>query len=171
MLLRGSDYTFQHLADGPLLRDTVTDDEFLDYASVLLGNLNYLHPFREGNGRAQRAFLDAVAARSGRKLTWRNVSEEENIAASIASFDNPHSSALKQLLAKVIQPPFDRRPILDDGVYLASAPMAVTDTHPDSTGGMTWLRRNNGVDTGRCGAPTRRGAACRRIGRCPHHGQ
>jgi cell filamentation protein len=31
----------------------------------ILDNLNYLHPFREGNGRAQREFLRLLAAEKG----------------------------------------------------------------------------------------------------------
>lgn len=34
------------------------------------GWINYAHPFREGNGRSGRAFLDAVAGRAGRWLDY-----------------------------------------------------------------------------------------------------
>lgn len=141
-LISGATYTFDLLASGPLLRGSVTDDEFLEHASTLLGNLNYIHPFREGNGRTQRAFLDDVAASSGRMLTWRNVSEEENISASAASVADPNTPALKLLLAKVILPPFDTRPILDDGVYRVISPVTVT-LPGDEAEGMRWLRRNS----------------------------
>jgi cell filamentation protein len=139
-LLTGARYAFDLLVEGPLLRGRVDDDEFLVHASVLLGNLNYLHPFREGNGRSQRAFLDLVAEQSGHVLTWRNVSEEENVAASAASVADPNTDALRAVLAKAIQPPFDRRPVLDDGIYRAGAPMTVAPA--DATaGGLGWLHR------------------------------
>ena len=34
----------------------------------ILDNVNYLHPFREGNGRAQREFLRLLAAEKGLTL-------------------------------------------------------------------------------------------------------
>jgi cell filamentation protein len=34
----------------------------------ILDNVNYLHPFREGNGRTQREFLRLVASEKGLKL-------------------------------------------------------------------------------------------------------
>jgi cell filamentation protein len=34
----------------------------------ILDNVNYLHPFREGNGRAQREFLRLLALEKGLKL-------------------------------------------------------------------------------------------------------
>ena len=34
----------------------------------ILDNVNYLHPFREGNGRAQREFLRLLAVEKGFKL-------------------------------------------------------------------------------------------------------
>ncbi|MCX6232454.1 MAG: Fic family protein [Bacteroidetes bacterium] len=34
----------------------------------ILDNVNYLHPFREGNGRAQREFMRLLALEKGLKL-------------------------------------------------------------------------------------------------------
>jgi cell filamentation protein len=34
----------------------------------ILDNINYLHPFREGNGRTQREFLRLLALEKGLKL-------------------------------------------------------------------------------------------------------
>jgi hypothetical protein len=82
----------------------VSDDEFINAAAGLLDEINYMHPFREGNGRTQRAFLDQVAGASGRKLTWRNVPDLENTAEAVRT-GTP--VALRALLAKVIRPPAD----------------------------------------------------------------
>lgn len=38
---------------------------FLDRLAHYLGEVNALHPFREGNGRAQRAFFDQLARDAG----------------------------------------------------------------------------------------------------------
>ena len=46
-----------------------------------LAELNGLHPFREGNGRTQRAFLRQWMAEAGWHVAWDAISPEENIAA------------------------------------------------------------------------------------------
>ncbi|MBO0689989.1 MAG: Fic family protein, partial [Candidatus Dormibacteraeota bacterium] len=40
-------------------------DPFLDRLTHYLGEVNALHPFREGNGRAQRAFAGQLARQAG----------------------------------------------------------------------------------------------------------
>ncbi len=57
----------------------------LDELAVLLSNLNYLHPFREGNGRTQRAFLRQLAASAGWDLDWSDLNREENNRTSAES--------------------------------------------------------------------------------------
>ena len=43
---------------------------FLDGLTPLLAEINALHPFREGNGRTQRAFLTQLARDAGFRLRW-----------------------------------------------------------------------------------------------------
>jgi cell filamentation protein, protein adenylyltransferase len=57
--------------------------EFARQAGRLLGEINKLHPFREGNGRTQRLFLDALARQAGHELHFDVVSRERMIQASI----------------------------------------------------------------------------------------
>ena len=40
--------------------------------------LNYLHPFREGNGRTQRVFWGRIARATGREIEWFRISKTEN---------------------------------------------------------------------------------------------
>ena len=61
-------------------------DAFSDRAAYYLGELNALHPFREGNGRAQREFISHLAHANGYYLAWENIGAAELLAASIASF-------------------------------------------------------------------------------------
>lgn len=44
--------------------------------------VNTIHPFREGNGRAQRVWLDDLAAGAGWQLDWEQVTGRENDAVS-----------------------------------------------------------------------------------------
>lgn len=50
-----------------------------------MGEINALHPFREGNGRAQREFIRSLALKSGYQLDWSRVRPEEILRASIRS--------------------------------------------------------------------------------------
>lgn len=55
-----------------------------------LGELNALHPFREGNGRTQRSFVRQLAATAGWRLDWTDLEIDENINASIASMNKDY---------------------------------------------------------------------------------
>jgi cell filamentation protein len=57
--------------------------EFAQGCAALLARLNNLHPFREGNGRTQRLFVEALARRSGHELHFEVVSKERMVQASI----------------------------------------------------------------------------------------
>ena len=59
---------------------------FSERAAHYLGELNALHPFREGNGRAQRELLSHLAHPAGYYLAWENVKQPEMLEASIDSF-------------------------------------------------------------------------------------
>ncbi|MEI6757548.1 MAG: Fic family protein, partial [Chlorobium sp.] len=76
---------FEKLANENNLKglDTAT---FSTRAAFYLGELNALHPFREGNGRAQREFINHLAYHSGYSIEWKNISHEEMTQASIESF-------------------------------------------------------------------------------------
>jgi fido (protein-threonine AMPylation protein) len=59
---------------------------FGDRAAHYLGELNALHPFREGNGRAQREFVSHLAQAAGYYIAWENVTQQDMLEASIQSF-------------------------------------------------------------------------------------
>jgi cell filamentation protein len=41
--------------------------------------MNFLHPFREGNGRAQREFIRSLALEKGWKLYMIHMMTQENL--------------------------------------------------------------------------------------------
>lgn len=59
--------------------------EFARKVAALLSEINRIHPFREGNGRAQRQFVRQLADSVGHKLQVAVVSKERLIQASIQS--------------------------------------------------------------------------------------
>lgn len=51
-----------------------------------LSEINVLHPFREGNGRTQRLFIEYLALNAGYRLDFSDVTPQEMIVASAESF-------------------------------------------------------------------------------------
>lgn len=76
-------------------------EAFVDSLADFLGDLNALHPFREGNGRTQREFIRCVAMKSGYGLDWSLVTPEENIVASYESV-NGNNKKLRNLLSRIV---------------------------------------------------------------------
>jgi len=59
--------------------------EFAQRGARLLAEIDKLHPFREGNGRTQRLFIDALSRQPGYQLHFDVVSRERMVQASIAA--------------------------------------------------------------------------------------
>lgn len=57
---------------------------FIDRLTFYLGEVNAVHPFREGNGRTQRAFFEQLARDAGFNLDWQHLDTTRNIEASAA---------------------------------------------------------------------------------------
>jgi cell filamentation protein len=76
---------------------------FLDGLTPLLAEVNALHPFREGNGRTQRAFLTQLARDAGFRLRWEGVDRDANVDAARAAADGD-LAPLRALLDPVVQP-------------------------------------------------------------------
>lgn len=66
------------------LRD-LSRPEFVDRLAHYLGEVNALHPFREGNGRTQRAFFAQLSRDAGWRLRWSRLDHQANVDASRAS--------------------------------------------------------------------------------------
>jgi cell filamentation protein len=77
-------------------------DTFIPAAAEFLADLNAIHPFREGNGRSQLAFLYLLALRAGHPLEIEHINPAAFLAAMIRSFAGdiePLSEQLTALLA------------------------------------------------------------------------
>ncbi len=77
---------------------------FCGRAAYFFGEMNTIHPFREGNGRTQREFLRELAVKAGYELAWDLAAKEEMQAASIASFQTGSSAGFATLLSKIVRP-------------------------------------------------------------------
>jgi len=63
---------------------------------------NYIHPFREGNGRAQRWMWDRIARDAGWRLSWLGVTGAVNDAASRAAAEDRDLQPLLTMLDRVV---------------------------------------------------------------------
>jgi cell filamentation protein len=70
---------------------------FSQRAGHYLGEINVLHPFREGNGRTQREFIGQLAQAAGHRVDWSGISQEYMTQASIDAY-NGNSSGLAGLI-------------------------------------------------------------------------
>jgi cell filamentation protein len=59
--------------------------DFVARLAHYYGEINAIHPFREGNGRTQRAFLGQLARDAGWRISWSEVDGRRNDAASAAA--------------------------------------------------------------------------------------
>lgn len=72
--------------------------EFAAEAAGFLSTLNAIHPFREGNGRTQTAFLVLLAKRAGHPINLENVQPDAFLAAMVASFKGDDTPLERQML-------------------------------------------------------------------------
>lgn len=96
---------FDHLAAEQHLRG-LDRDAFLDRLTHYSGEINALHPFREGNGRTQRAFLSQLARDAGHHLAWSRLDPVRNIEAFTASL-NGDDALLRVMLNDILSPDTD----------------------------------------------------------------
>jgi len=64
---------------------------FAEKAGEIIGDINYVHPFREGNGRAQALYLEALARQAGHPLDLTRLVRESWMEASKASYAGRYS--------------------------------------------------------------------------------
>jgi len=70
-------------------------------AGHYLGEINVLHPFREGNGRAQREFIAQLAMGAGHPIDWTGISQAEMVHASIAAY-NSDAADMARLIRRAL---------------------------------------------------------------------
>ena len=97
-----ANYVFTELAKEKYLQD-LSDKEFVKRLAYFYDQLNYIHPFREGNGRAQRVFWSRVAKDAGYDIDWSLVVDDENDEASRLAAEQMDLSKLEVMFAKIVR--------------------------------------------------------------------
>lgn len=59
--------------------------DLIKLAAESYGEINMLHPFREGNGRAQRILYEHIIANTGYEIDWTDIQADEWLYANIDS--------------------------------------------------------------------------------------
>ena len=80
-------------------------DDFNQYVKIFAknyGDLNALHPFREGNGRAQREFARLVCLKCGYDFDLSCTKHKDMLEASILSFEKGDNSALADIFKNAL---------------------------------------------------------------------
>jgi len=97
LILRELDKLFEILKVNKAIRG-FPEEEFFDRTAYIMAELNAIHPFREGNGRAIREFIRELALNNGHKLNWGNVNNDVLLEKSIRSIDD-----YKELIPVLLQ--------------------------------------------------------------------
>lgn len=79
--------TFDFIKSSHQLTD-FKDEEFFDALARVMADLNFIHPFREGNGRAIREFIRTLALHNGYLIDWSRVEHDDILKASVLSVDD-----------------------------------------------------------------------------------
>jgi len=87
---------FEELHEENLLKE-LSDEDYIRRLAHYYSEVNILHPFREGNGRTQRAFFTLLALESGKRIAWERIDSDENLSACIAAYAGDESGLAKML--------------------------------------------------------------------------
>lgn len=101
-LLTYAEHVFGQVERGRQLH-RLTYDQAVDRIVHHFAELNALHPFREGNGRATRIFVRQWAREARVDLDWRGLDPERNVHASRQSLGGK-LGPLRELIAERVHP-------------------------------------------------------------------
>jgi cell filamentation protein len=79
-------------------------EQFAARAADHLSELNAIHPFREGNGRTQRAFLFVLGRQAGHEVDLTRIDPRAWNDASRESFRTGDSTPLRHVIARAVEP-------------------------------------------------------------------
>lgn len=87
---------FARLRAAPFLPGS-DSDLFVAQAAEFLGDVNHIHPFREGNGRTQLIFLRLLGQRAGHPFRSENVEQDAFLRAMIDSYHGRMEALVDEL--------------------------------------------------------------------------
>ena len=100
---RGSMFAADELRQDKMLRG-MHRKQFIDRLSHHYDQWNYIHPFREGNGRTQRVFWSRIAVDAGWQLDWRPLPGAVNDAACRTAAELGDLGPLRSMFNRAVSP-------------------------------------------------------------------
>jgi cell filamentation protein len=80
----------------------INKQDFIKRMAYYMGEINALHPFREGNGRTAREFFRQLSLNAKYKLDFSKMEKEELLIADIEAFNGKYNKLIKILEIVVI---------------------------------------------------------------------
>jgi cell filamentation protein len=102
-IIDASDYVFKELADEHYLKG-LSKEDFIKRLAYHYDQLNYIHPFREGNGRAQRVFWSRAAKDADYEIDWGLIVGDENDEACRQAAEQSDLSGLEAMFSRLVKP-------------------------------------------------------------------
>ncbi|SDM27430.1 cell filamentation protein [Modicisalibacter muralis] len=84
-------------------------DQLVSAVAEFYGDLNVVHPFREGNGRTQRMLFEHLVINVGYEISWEEIQREEWLHANIAAYYCDYD-AMIAIFDRCIGQPLDELP-------------------------------------------------------------
>ncbi|MBO0871817.1 MAG: Fic family protein [Pseudonocardia sp.] len=103
MIDRAASFAFGQLAEERTLRG-MSRDQFIERFAHHYDQVNYIHPFREGNGRTQRVFWGRIAGAAGWQLDWRKVDGSVNDHACRVAAEQSDFGPMHEMLDQIVAP-------------------------------------------------------------------
>jgi cell filamentation protein len=85
-------------------------EQFATRAAEHINELNAIHPFLDGNGRTQRAFLEILAEQAGHLIDLARIDPQTWNSASVKGFYQQDHSAMRALIADAMTPTAEPTP-------------------------------------------------------------
>lgn len=101
----GAKFVFDELAKENALKN-LSKEDFVKRLAYFYEQVNFIHPFREGNGRTQRVFWNRVAADAGYFIDWSQVVGSELDKASVEGREHHNLEPLEEMFARIVKPLF-----------------------------------------------------------------
>ncbi|WP_448781539.1 Fic/DOC family protein [Blautia sp.] len=95
-------FLYRKLRKENFLKDITDQKEMAEKLAYYLGEINMIHPFREGNGRTQRIYIEQLCMNNGRfEIDFTEASKEKMISASVRSAKSDND-LLEELIYKCL---------------------------------------------------------------------
>lgn len=94
---------------------------FAAAAGIIIGDINHLHPFREGNGRTQLEYLRQLASQAGHDFDARQLNPQRWIEASIAASDQADYAPMAAEIERALHSERERARVREIEQELAAA--------------------------------------------------